>query len=53
MSKINPTYKSAMAMIVNRMIKNWSGDQRSLEKELETFIEIVYEDGQNSVKRDV
>lgn len=52
MSKINDGYKTAMAMIAIRMIKNWTGTPQALEKEIKNFIEIVYEDGQSSVTKD-
>lgn len=50
MSKTNDTYKTAISLILIRMIKYWSGTQKDLEKEIKTLVEIIYEDGQNSVK---
>lgn len=49
---MNESYSSAMSMIAIRMIKNWTGTQKDLEKDMKIFIELIYEDGQNSVKRD-
>lgn len=53
MSRINEGYRTAMAMIAIRMIKNWTGTQEDLEKEIKNFIEIIYEDGQDSVTKDI
>lgn len=52
MSKINDTYAATMSMIMLRMIQNWTGSQKDLEKEAKILVEIIYEDGQSSVKRD-
>lgn len=52
MSKINETYSVAMSMVMVRMIQNWTGTQKDLEKEAKILVDIIYEDGQNSVKRD-
>lgn len=51
MSKINEGYLTAMAIIIIRMIKHWTGTPQDLEKQVKSFIEIVYEDGQFSVER--